>query len=186
MRCVRLLALAIALTFGITVLASAQESARAGITLGSPGDIGILWHVSDAIAVRPAFSFSHSSGDSVAGGSSGGWDTGLALSALFYVKKYDKVRTYVSPQYSYSYSSVTTTPASTQGSLPSITGTTNTNAGAGAFGAQYTPTAHFALYGETGIGFSRHRSELGAIVGRSAITSSTWGPFAGVGVVFYP
>ena len=36
--------------------ASAQERSF-GVTMGYPASIGVLWHMSEAVAVRPEFSF---------------------------------------------------------------------------------------------------------------------------------
>jgi len=189
MRGVRLFAIASALTLGTSVLAGAQDHGKAGITIGYPGDVGVLWHVTDVVAVRPVFSFRHSSGDSTSGGSTSGSGAGIGVSALFYLKKYDRVQVYVSPQYTYTHNSATTTPttSTTQTSLPSVTTTGDSNGGNGAFGVQYTPSKHFAAYGEFGIGYTHSTSHFDATgISSNLTTSNSWGTFAGVGVVFYP
>ncbi len=189
MRIVRRLAFTAALALGTPVLAAAQDHGKVGLTLGFPGDVGVLWHVSESIAVRPAVTFSHSSADSSAGGSSDGWGAGFSLSALFYVKKYDNVRAYLSPQFDYSHVSTSVTPSSAPGPVANVTTATTTTTssntgGGGAFGAQYTPTPHFSVYGELGLAFQHHRTNLASSLG--PVTGSTWGTFAAVGVVFYP
>ena len=82
---------------GATV--NAQEAGQAGITMGYPGSIGILWHVSDSVAVRPEISFSTSSSDNEFGADTTNVSGGA--SALFYVAKWDRVRAYVSPRFAY-------------------------------------------------------------------------------------
>jgi hypothetical protein len=187
MRIVRLFAMTVACTLGTSVLALAQEHGKAGVTVGYPGDIGILWHASDAIAIRPVFSFSHSSSESATGGGSSGWSTGVGVSALFYLKKYDNVRTYVSPQFTWTHTSAEITPTlPSQGTAaPSVNNSNNGTGGNGAFGVQYTPSPHFGVYGELGIGYAHQKTTFGTTTPLSS-KGSTWGGFAGVGVVFYP
>jgi hypothetical protein len=190
MRIVRRLAFAMAVALATPVLAAAQDHGKVGLTLGFPGDVGVLWHVSESVAIRPAFSFSHSSSDSPAGGASDGWGAGVDLAALLYVKKYDTVRVYLSPQFDYSHVSTSVTPAVTAGPVTTVTTgttttTTSTTGGGGAFGAQYTPTRHFSVYGELGVAYQHHRTDL-PINSIGSISGSTWGSFAAVGVVFYP
>ena len=43
--------------------ADAQEKGKTGVTLGYPASIGLLWHVTDRIAIRPEFSFAFTSND---------------------------------------------------------------------------------------------------------------------------
>ena len=166
--------------------ARAQDTGKAGVTLAYPGSIGFIWHVGDSVAIRPDFTFSHSSTDGT--NASAGSDSdafGTDISVLFYLKKYDNVRTYISPRFSYSRTSSTSTPvSSTQAALPEIKVTGSTTGGAGTFGAQYSPTKRFSVFGEAGIGFSSRKAEspqstIGPIKG------NTWGTTAGVGVIFY-
>ena len=186
MRIVRLLAIASAVMLGTSVLAQAQEHGKTGVTIGYPGDVGILWHASDTIAIRPTFTFSHTSNDTAGGSSSDGWGAGIGVAALFYLKKYDNVRTYVSPQFSYTHTTVTSTPPATVTSVTQIESTNHATNGGGAFGAQYTPTAHFSVYGELGIGFAHSKSTFSGNVTATSGTGTAWGTFAGVGIVFYP
>jgi opacity protein-like surface antigen len=180
----RLLAIVVALTLGTSVLALAQEARKTGLTVGYPGDIGVLWHASDSIAIRPTFGFSHTSSDIASGGANDGWGFGTTIAALFYVKKYDDVHTYVSPRFSYSHASVTSTPTSSLGSLPAVTSHDDSTGGAGAFGVQYSPGQRFSVYGEVGIGFTHHETTLNGV---SSFTTkgTTWGTVAGLGIVFY-
>src|SRR3954469_9050843 len=159
MRIARLFVMFTALLLGIPAAGHAQDTAKAGVTVAYPGAIGVIWHVSNSIAIRPDFSFSHTSSES--GGSlseADGSTTGFDVSVLFYTKKYDTVRTYISPRFSYSHGSATNTVQALPAGAPAITlsATNDAAGGAGLFGAQYTPTRHFAVYGEFGIGFT-HR-----------------------------
>jgi len=187
MRTALLVAIAAALSLGPSRIASAQEHGKTGITLGYPGDVGILWHVSENAAIRPAFSFSHSSSDSAAGTTSSGWGTGLGVSALFYLKKYDNLRTYVTPQFLYAHSTTSTNPGTTQGAALTVASSGNSTGGNGGFGAEYAPSPHFAVYGEFGVGFAHQKSTFNSsAIPASSTKSTTWGTFAGVGVIFYP
>lgn len=183
MRTVRLLALGSALLLGIPASGAAQESGKAGLTFGYPTAIGGLWHVSTSVAIRPGFVYTHSSQDAPTTGDS--WGVGFDLGALFYVKKYDAVRTYFVPRFTYSHSSSTTTPTTGTTTLPAITSTGDTTGGAGLFGAQFFATPHFSVFGEVGIGFSHRTSHIpSSSLGDSK--GSSWGTTAGIGVVFYP
>ena len=43
--------------------ARAQDTGKAGVTLAYPASIGVIWHAGDNVAIRPDFTFSHSSTD---------------------------------------------------------------------------------------------------------------------------
>jgi hypothetical protein len=165
-------------------IAGAQEAGKAGISIGYPSAIGVLWHATETIAIRPDFTFTHSSSDTASG-----WAYGTNISVLFYLKKYDNVRTYVSPRFSYSYNSTTSKP--TASTLPGtttpspITITGSTTGGVGTFGVQAWTGSHFSVFGEVGFGFT-HRSTDSGLAGLGKFKSDAWGTSAGVGVVFYP
>jgi hypothetical protein len=149
-----------------------------------PGAIGIIWHATDQVAIRPDFQFSRSTSDS---SSSSGttWTIGTNISALLYIAKHENVRTYFSPRFSYSRSSSTVNQPASQFVLPEVT-TTSSSAGAGgSFGAQYSPTARFSVFGEAGLAFSRRTVKPAPSSVPSEFTSHGWGTTAGVGVVFY-
>ena len=67
------------------VRADAQEKGQAGITMGYPASIGVLWHLSDRVAIRPEFSFTNTDSSSVSLVSAGTqfWSLGTGVSALF-------------------------------------------------------------------------------------------------------
>ena len=187
MRSVRVLAAAAVIALAAPGLTAAQDHNKTGITIGYPGDVGIIWHASDSVAIRPVFNFAHTTGSSAAGGDIHGTTVGLGVGALFYLKTLDTVRTYVSPQFTYSRASTKTTPPSTQATVASLD---SSGHGAGAnvaFGAQYTPASHFAVYGEFGFGYAHDKSTFNASSAFvSSSTGNAWGTFAGVGVIFYP
>jgi len=173
----RFLALCSTLVVCVPALAGAQDTRKIGITMGYPASVGIVWHATDSVAIRPAITFSQTSNEGTAGDFS---SFGLDLGALFYVKKYDDVRTYITPRFTYTHSS-SSVPSTV---LPSGDLTSNMTGGVGAFGAQFAPSPRFSVYGEVGIGFSHRTSEI-TVFGAS-LKGTTWGTVAGVGIVFYP
>jgi len=185
MRIRRLLYLAAWLLVVTCAPAGAQDSGKVGATIAYPGSIGLIWHASDSVAIRPAFAFAHSDSE-ISPGSSENESTTIALDlgVLFYVKKYDNVRTYVSPRFIYSRSTSTSTQTALPVGLPEITTTSTTTGGAGVFGAQYAPTKRFSVFGEVGIAFN-HRHSTSEPTGASEFTTNTWGTTSGVGVIFY-
>src|SRR3954462_6940189 len=123
--------------------AAAQDPGSVGVTGGYPSTIGIIWHASDKIAIRPEVSLSGGSSESSAGsfdtyGSR--WSVGTGASVLFYLHTYDRLRTYISPSFSYAHISSTSTTSGLS-TLPgittaSVTTTGHSVGGDGSFGAQ--------------------------------------------------
>jgi Outer membrane protein beta-barrel domain len=179
MRIRRLLYLAGWLLVAACSSAGAQDAGKAGLSIGYPGGIGFIWHATDNVAVRPNFTYSRSTSDDI----SHSWGFGTDISILWYLKKYDNVRTYVSPRFSYSRNS--STSDLTNGIVPPSTVTGSTTGGAGLFGAQASLSKRFAVYGEAGLAFSRRKTES-TLSTLTAGKGSSWGTTAGVGVIFYP
>jgi len=188
--------------------ARAQEGGQFGITVAYPAAIGVIWQVSDKFAVRPDLSFSQSGSDS---GSLFAVDSNttstvgaIGISGLFYVRKWEALRAYVSPRFGYQRSSSITEPASL-----STVPTTGVYSGTGSFGVQYLLHKRFAMFGETGVGYSRSSrtitvtqfpplpipipgfptslpvSPATPVITTTISTSHTWGTHAGVGLIFY-
>jgi hypothetical protein len=200
MRIRRLFVLCSVLTAASPALVCAQDTHTVGVTMGYPASFGVLWHASKKVAIRPEISFAGSSSESttsIAGqtlpsiNSEGdGWAIGTGVSALFYLRTYEHLRTYFSPRFTYAYTS-----NSTSSNLPSATGGTISGkqtgkgaAGIGSFGAQYMLGDRFSVFGEVGFGFSHTTSSSSATTATTGSTgsSNSWGTRAGVGVVFYP
>jgi hypothetical protein len=177
------------LLLGACAAANAQEAGQIGITMGYPPSIGVVWHVSDSVAVRPEISFSRSSSDNEF--SSDNTTVVTGVSGLFYLSKWDQVRTYVSPRFSYGHAT-----SDSGGTLGLTSKSSNYNV-VGSFGAQYTPHKRFAVFGETGFGYSRSTSSstyeipslaLEGLLPTRPTTTSTVTGFSsrtGVGVIFY-
>jgi len=165
----------------------AQDAGKIGLAMAYPAAFGIVWHATDKIAIRPSVTFGGSSTEGSATTSGGSaWNVGTTIAALFYVKKYDNVRTYISPSYRYSHTSTTIHPPSASASLVGdLNSTANTNGGAGTFGAEFAATTHFSIIGEVGFAFSRV-TQKSMVVQNVTVNGKSWGATAGVGLVFYP
>jgi len=165
-------------------IADAQESRRVGVAMGYPESVAVVWHVADALAIRPELSFRSGHSDSFSDGfstaTSDSTFVGVGASALLYVKTWDALRAYISPRVTFSRSKTTTETTVTfpplsfatlsAADLASLTAigfgpvspltTTSTITGhtisaSGSFGAQYAIHERFSAYGEIGLEFSR-------------------------------
>ena len=173
-----LFASATALLFLVPTPAAAQEAGKVGVTMGFPESVGVVWHVTENLALRPEVSFRWSSAEVL--GSEG--DTTVlttGLSALFYIGRWDSLATYVSPRYSFSRTS------STQTGLfgGEQTTTSRTHLFSGSFGAQYWLGDRFSAFGELGFGYTRGLAGPSDEDDRSRIDA--FGTRSAVGVVFY-
>ncbi len=176
--------------------AYSQERGQAGIVMGYPASVGMLWRVSDRVAIRPEATFTRSSGETKSGGgvavaSNTSWTAGVSVSGLFYLGAVDGgLRTYVSPRFTYSRLSSGNETRSTTTTTGESTG--NAYGIAGSFGAEYMLGRRFAVFGEVGLGYS-HTSQVGnqtltvptAYDARSETTSSGVAVRSAVGVVVF-
>src|SRR5215471_8508342 len=146
-----------------------------------PPAFGVVWHATDKIAIRPSVTFGGASTDGTTTSSgSSAWNVGTTIAALFYVKKYDNVRPYISPSYRYSHTSTTIRPPSGSASVVGdVHSTANTNGGAGTFGAEFAATTHFSIIGEVGFAFSRV-TQKSVVVQNLTVNGKSWGTTAGV------
>jgi hypothetical protein len=176
----RVLSLTAAVVLAGSGMATAQEAGKLGITMSLPATAGVIWHVTEKVAVRPVFSFSQSSTESLVGADA--WNFGTAINVLIYLRTDDNVRMYVTPGFAYSRNSSTT-----QSSLVGVNGTLTgwTSGGGAAFGAQYSPGPRFTVFGEAGLAFTRRSTDAFSSAG-TTVKSTSWGNAASVGVIFYP
>jgi hypothetical protein len=170
------------LTFVIVSAAAsnAQETGQVGLTMAFPAAIGAIWQATDRLAIRPDFTFAHSE----AGGNAlvaSNNSTGIGLSALFYVGKWDNLRAYLSPRFGYQRSS------QTLGSVQTASGDTHQYSFAGSIGAEYQLHRRFAVFAETGVVYSQSSGTFSSVdVGTSLPnTSKSWATRAGIGAVLY-
>ncbi len=162
--------------------AGAQDSPRVGITMGYPASFGVLWHVSDRVALRPELSFalSDSSSESIVDDQTNFWSLGTGISVLFYSSISDNLRTYVAPRFSY---------GRTSGDTNNTDSTTDSYMYGGTFGAQYSLSRRFAAFGEVGVNYSHQSSTVISTIGpvTNTITShgNAFGIRTAVGVILY-
>lgn len=166
-------------------VAGAQEQREVGVTMGHPGSVGVLWHVSERAAVRPEFQFSFGTSESTTPGSAGtssseGWSVSPGISALIYLQRWDDLRTYVSPRLTFTRSTNSFLP---DGSGTTARSTNTTYSGAASFGTQYSLGERFSIFAEAGMGMSRTTgsSELSS----TETTGWQWTTRTGIGAVLY-
>ncbi len=172
--------------------AAAQEKGQAGLVAGYPASIGVLFHVSDGVALRPVFTFSvTSSTNSYIGASqvqqsaeTDSYSIGVSIDALFYVKKWDNLRAYVTPGFSYGHASST---SSSPSFLYTNESTGNSYVVQGSFGAQYALSRRFSVLGDVGLAFGDANSRNVPVgnTGGSTSSSRAFGTRAAVAVLFY-
>ena len=158
---------------------------RVGLTMGYPSSFGVVWHVNDKVALRPELSLAGGSSETNGSGFNGESDTtavSVGISALFYLNTADKLRTYVSPRFTYAHSTSEQDLSSVTNS--SSKSTTNATAGQGSFGAQYYVSNRFAVFGELGFGFSSTEGTSSLTTTKGSATA--WGTRSAVGIIFYP
>jgi len=177
--------------------ARAQEHGPVGIVIAYPAAVGVVWHVSERVALRPDFSFSFNASDSTNTGSAPfaisstssahGKSVSVGLSALFYVKKWDALRAYFSPRFGFIRATATTTTSTTfpLGGPTDLRNLNSTYTGSGSVGAQYTLGRRFSVFGEVGVSYSDLESSTGFAT--TIVETSGWSVSsrAGVGVVVY-
>ena len=166
-------------------VAGAQDKGQAGVTMGHPGSVGLLWHVSDRVAVRPEFQFSYISSEGSAPelgltSSSSGWNVAPGVSALFYLRRFDNLRTYVAPRFAFARSTTSSDSALTTGDARS---TNKSYVGSASFGAQYSLGPRFGVFAEIGLAATRTTGSSS----RSSIRTSgwQWTTRTGIGAVLY-
>ena len=186
MRNAWLVAVCLAVVAATPRTAGAQDTPKTGIVIGFPTAVGILWHASDKVALRPEFAVSGSSSDISVGATTGttashttSWGGGCGVSALFYLHTDDKLRTYIVPRFAWTHSSSSSDVSPISGTFLDVS--TDTYGGSGSFGAQYGLGNRFALFGELGLEVAHHTTNR-----TLPSTGNSWGTRAGVGVVLYP
>ena len=199
----RVIVLGAVLMMCCSATAGAQDTRRVGVTMGYPASVGLLWHISDRVALRPEISFTWTSLESApntgfelfeTGTESDSQQSTIGVSALFYLARWESLRAYVTPRIAYTRSSATTElsitpPPSFFEPLPPLdTETESTSSGmlfSGGFGAQYWLGERFSVYGEFGVSFTRTTTETEVLTFRNESRVRSVGTRSGVGVVFY-
>lgn len=169
------------LVAGLTAMpASAQEPGDVGLTVSAPSAIGVIWHVTPRVAVRPDLSFSFSESDAEIGSDLSSHSFSLGGSVLFYTGRWDNLQTYVSPRLSYSWAS-----SSFEGGGTTFDSTTDGWSLAGTFGAQYLLGTRFAVFGEAGLAYSSQTAEVPSTISDNERTTWSFGTRTVVGATLY-
>ena len=158
--------------------ASAQEAGDVGVTVSAPSAIGVIWHVTPRLAIRPDLAFSFSGSDGEGGSPDVSSHTfSLGGSVLFYTGRWDNFQTYVTPRLSYSWS----------GSNDSGGFDVSQNGWglSGAFGGQYTLGTRFAVFAEAGLSFSSQTTEVDSSLSGIDRTTWTFGTRTAIGGTLY-
>ena len=175
--------LASALAFVPAAPAAAQEKGKVGMTFGSPASVGILWHATEKLAIRPEFGFSWNSSDS------GTFETDsvtftTGVSALFYLARWDDLSAYVSPRYSYNRTSTESTTSTVPVIDPDQERVIGAHVFSGSFGAQYWFGTRFSAFGEFGLSYGWSKNEVVSFL-TSELESKSLGTRTAAGFVFY-
>ena len=166
----------------MTTPAAAQETGDIGLTISAPSAIGVIWHVSERVAIRPevSFSFSESDGEGTNVSDVSGHSVGLAGSALFYIGQWDSLRTYVAPKFSYSW-----TGSNTGNSTLDLSSNQDAWGLAGSIGAQYNLGTRFAVFAEAGLMYSSSRTETASSIVNLDRTTWVFGSRTAIGGTLY-
>lgn len=164
--------------------AFAQQARKIAITATAPSGIGILWHVSDKVALRPEFNFSRtsteSSGTGVTAGTTTSWSVGSGGSVLFFTGKWDNLRAYVSPRFTFARSTTSSSTGASSSTNPTAYAVT------GSAGAQYGLSDRFAVFGEVGLGYGWQSSTYSSSLPPTyTIKSRSFGTSSRIGVAIY-
>lgn len=162
----------------------AQDAGSIGVTMGYPASVGVFWHVTERVALRPEISFFGSSTDTDALSPSGidtsadGHTVLVGVSVPLFVAKWDTLRAYVVPRYAYSH-----TGSSSSSTVPAVDFETKTRGhlGSVSVGAHQMLGQRFAVYGELGWSYERLTTEATSVT----VRSRGFGTRSGVGVVVY-
>jgi len=185
--------------------ARAQDMPRIGITMGYPAAVGVMWNAAGRLALRPEVTLQGTSTDSSLGdiilpvnigSTSDSFQVGVGVSALIYLSRWDALRTYVSPRFSYSHASTSGTTVASSSETTSKSYFTS-----GSFGAEYLFARHFGVFGEIGVGYTSTTTTasttstvviisplpptLPSATTRTENHLKTWSTRSGVGVIFY-
>jgi hypothetical protein len=166
----------------MTTPAAAQEKGAMGLTISAPSAVGVIWHVSERVAIRPEVSFSFSETDAESANLSdvSSHSVTLAGSALFYLGRWDSLRTYAAPRFSYSWAG-----SSTGDSGRDLDASQNAWGLAGSIGAQYNLGTRFAVFVEAGLMYSSSRIETPISIVNLERTTWAFGSRTAIGGTLY-
>jgi hypothetical protein len=188
------LGLGMAVALVMAAPAAAQDAGSVGLTMGYPAAVGVVWHVTERLALRPDVTLSTtttestSTNDSMFGRqvsttTSTSWSTAVGLSALFYLTPADPLRFYVAPRAAYLRTSI-----DIDDDQPLASAFDNTSTGvvaAGAFGVHYNAHDRFAIFGELGAQYTAQSSSSEFLTSRNRSENRSAGLRSAVGVTVY-
>jgi hypothetical protein len=199
----RLALLVMTVSFVAPCVAAAQDPPRFGIVMAYPAQAGVLWKVTDRVAVRPEFNWTHSTIESTGTStvftgtgvttttvttttSTNG--TGYGVSGLWYFARRDALWLYLSPRFAYTRTSSTADrPTIGLPNLPApspFTTTTSTYTTSGSFGAEYELAKRFGVFAELGVAYGRSNLGPTSAPGPDAHGSTT-GIRSGIGAILF-
>lgn len=186
--------------------AAAQPTRSAGVVLGYPAAVGVLWHVSDRLAIRPDVTLNRSETKTTLTSSTLGlgatglstittettttqtdWTTATGLSALVTMADLDDLRLYLVPRVAY-VRSKTSSEASAASGLSGLGPFTATNDGlivSGGFGAHYMLGTRAAVFGEGAVQCTRQTFDSGIASSGTSSKLTAVGLRSAVGLVIY-
>lgn len=177
--------------------AGAQEAGDVGVTMGYPGALGVVWHVTDGIAIRPDIALSRSTSESTTSATgpfagsglsststSDGWGTTVGLSVLLNVRTIERLRLYLAPRIAYAHSTADN-ETGLSGALTGFTAKTTGVLASGSFGSQYNVHDRFAVFGELGLQYTTQTTTSDFPGSRTEADGTTFGLRSAVGVTFY-
>lgn len=148
----------------LPTLTAAQDTGKVGLVASTGGNVGVIWNITEHLAILPTVGFSYTSTtsqviDLVSGivdpfdlelieQRNAVFSAGMNIAAQITIAQPDAFRLYVSPSWGKNWS--------TAGEVLSES---NYHVG-GAFGARYAFNDRFSLFGETGIVYRRTTLEL--------------------------
>ena len=162
--------------------ANAQDDPRVGVTMGYPTAVGVLWHVTERIAIRPEIDFARSVATTETTSTTilppnerdEATTVRPGISALIYVTRREGLRTYVTPRFSYISTDSSSSEIESSNYLVS-----------GSIGAQHRLGDRFAIFGELGVEYARSTTRLSSTFLSIETRRSTVGTRSGAGVVLY-
>jgi hypothetical protein len=163
---------------------AAQEKGQTGVFMGYPS-LGLIWHPTERIAIRPEVDFSFGSGDSDRSESS---SAGVAFGAtvLFYAAKRESAALYFAPRYAYTRSSSEIESTSLFGGDSRVEVTSHASHLSGSIGAQYWLSKRFSIFGEAGVQYTWGTSETESFAPLSSDNDSrVFGTRSSIAAIWY-
>jgi hypothetical protein len=194
--------------------ASAQDHGPVGLTTGFPNAVGVIWHVTERLAIAPRLTISRNSSEgtftttstftpnvivtTTSTSTSEAWTLSPALNLQFYLARWDEVATYLTGGGSYFRNNVTTTTEFETPNFSNLVGVINFTRRTeveenktdgfgvnGGFGVQYTPHRRFAVFGEVGVRYASQDSVSDRAPAATTYSNSAVSNASVIGIILY-